>query len=129
MKRAVLAFLLCAPAAFGGTATKFIVAAPENAHIGIPFDVTVTAIDDTNATDPTFTGTIHFASSSPGTLPADYAFVSSDNGTHVFSMTLNTRWQQSITVTCGPINGHTYLSLWWPATRLSMRFQEYPTPS
>jgi len=129
MKRAcaLLAFLLCATAAFGAPATKFVVTAPPNTNISVPFNVTVTAVDSTDATDTTFAGTIHFASSSAGTLPADYTFVAGDGGTHTFWVTLTTVSRQSITVTCGPINGNTYTTLYFPATWLAFSMWDSPT--
>src|SRR5689334_23854607 len=120
MKRAVLLFLLCAPTAFGAAATKFIVSTPPITYPGVPFDVTVTATDTTDTTDTNFAGTIHFASSSAGTLPADYTFVADDHGSRSWSVTLMATGQQSITVTCGPINGHTYTIVSPPPTFLGV---------
>ncbi len=80
-------------------ATHFSVTAPANVMNGTPFNVTVTALDAGNATVTGYTGTVHFTSSSAGTLPADYTFVAGDNGTHVFSVTLTTNGTQTITAT------------------------------
>ena len=50
------------------------------------FNVTVTALDSTNATVTGYTGTVHFTSSSAGSLPTDYTFTAGDNGAHTFSV-------------------------------------------
>ncbi len=80
-------------------ATHYSVTAPASTQTGIPFNVTVTALDASNATVTGYLGTAHFTSSSTGTLPADYTFVSGDNGTHTFSVTLATSGNQTITAT------------------------------
>ncbi|HEV7573012.1 MAG TPA: DNA/RNA non-specific endonuclease [Thermoanaerobaculia bacterium] len=80
-------------------ATHLSVTAPANVTTGVPFNVTVTALDGSNATATSYTGTVHFTSSSAGTLPADYAFVSGDNGTHTFSVTLTSNGSQTIAAT------------------------------
>jgi beta-lactamase superfamily II metal-dependent hydrolase/fibronectin type 3 domain-containing protein len=80
-------------------ATHFSVTAPANTVSGTPFNVTVTALDASNATVPGYTGTVHFTSSSAGTLPANYTFVAGDNGTHTVSVTLTTAGAQSVTAT------------------------------
>jgi DNA/RNA endonuclease G (NUC1)/fibronectin type 3 domain-containing protein len=86
-------------------ATHFSVSAPANVTNGVAFNVTVTALDASNGIVPTYTGTVHFTSSSAGTLPADYTFVGGDNGAHNFTVTLTSNGSQSITVTDGPITG------------------------
>jgi DNA/RNA endonuclease G (NUC1)/fibronectin type 3 domain-containing protein len=80
-------------------ATHFSVTAPASVNTGVPFNVTVTALAASNATATGYTGTIHFTSSSAGTLPSDYTFVAGDNGTHTFSVTLTTTGSQTITAT------------------------------
>jgi DNA/RNA endonuclease G (NUC1)/fibronectin type 3 domain-containing protein len=86
-------------------ATHFSVTAPANVTSGAPFNVTVTALDASNVIVPSYTGTVHFTSSSAGSLPADYTFIAGDNGTHTFSVTLTSTGSQSITATDGPITG------------------------
>jgi len=86
-------------------ATHFSVTAPANVTSGVAFNVTVTALDASNAVVTSYTGTVHFTSSSAGTLPSDYTFVGGDNGTHTFSVTLTSTGAQSITATDGPITG------------------------
>jgi Calx-beta domain/Domain of unknown function (DUF4214) len=47
-----------------------------------------------------YRGTVHFTSSDgQASLPANYAFASSDNGVHLFSVTLKTAGTESITAT------------------------------
>jgi hypothetical protein len=49
---------------------------------------------------PSYLGTVHFTSSdAAASLPADYTFVASDNGTHDFTATFNTAGYQSLTAT------------------------------
>ena len=85
--------------------THFSVAAPASVTAGVPFNVTVTALDASNATVTSYTGTVHFTSSSAGTLPADYPFVAGDNGAHTFTATLTTTGSQSINAADGGITG------------------------
>lgn len=58
--------------------------------VGTPFSLTVTAQNPTTGTHISFAGTAHFTSTDPNAvLPADYTFVPSDRGVHVFNVTLN----------------------------------------
>ncbi|MDQ3280283.1 MAG: hypothetical protein M3Q69_02610, partial [Acidobacteriota bacterium] len=83
-------------------ATHFSVTAPANVTAGTPFNVTVTALDASNAVVTGYTGTVHFTSSSAGTLPADATLT---NGTRTFSVTLTTKGAQTLTAGDGSING------------------------
>jgi|GEM_PF-2886366 len=68
------------------------------AAAGITQTMTVTAKDAFNNTATGYLGTIHFTSSDgAATLPVDYTFVPADNGSHAFSVTLNTIGSQSVT--------------------------------
>ncbi len=59
--------------------------------VGTPFVLTVTARNPTTGTHKAFAGTVHFTSTdSSAVLPADYIFQPSDQGVHVFNVTLNT---------------------------------------
>ncbi len=80
-------------------ATHFNVTAPASVTNGVPFNVTVTALDASNVIVPGYTGTVHFTSTSAGTLPSDYTFTGGDAGSHTFSVTLTTNGAQSITAT------------------------------
>jgi len=114
---------LCASATVNLTVTQqvvthFSVSAPVNVTNGIPFNVTVTALDASNATAPGYTGTVHFTSTSTGTLPADYTFVAGDNGAHTFSVTLSQNGTQTLTATDtlnASINGTAVVSVNCPA--------------
>jgi hypothetical protein len=58
----------------------------------------VTARDGYDNTVPSYSGAVHFTSTdAAAALPADYAFVVGDQGTHIFVATLKTIGVQSIT--------------------------------
>jgi ELWxxDGT repeat protein len=84
-------------------ATHFgVTASTSTPYVGSPFTVTVLALDPYGNTDTHYAGTVHFTSTdSRATLPANYTFVATDNGRHVFTkgVTLNTAGTQTITVT------------------------------
>jgi hypothetical protein len=82
-------------------ATHFAVSAPSSAIAGVPFNLTLTALNASNTTATAYTGTVHFTSTDPlGVLPTDYTFTAADNGSHVFTVTtLNTVGTQSVTAT------------------------------
>jgi hypothetical protein len=95
----------------------------------VAFNVTVTALDVSNTAVPGYTGTVHFTSSSTGTLPADYTFTGGDAGTHTFSVTLTSNGSQSITATDGPITGTTNTTvIAAPATHYSVTAPATTTP-
>src|SRR5207249_3481420 len=80
---------------------------------GTAINLTVRALDQFNNTVVSYTGTVHFTSTdAQATVPADYSFSASDNGTHTFTggITLKTAGSQSVTatdVTTGSITGST----------------------
>lgn len=85
----------------GGTtttpATHFSVSTPANIPTGMPFNFTVNAVDASNQTVTSYSGTVHFTSTDPhALLPADSTLVS---GTNVSSATLTTAGSQMITAT------------------------------
>ena len=60
-------------------------------QLGTPQSVTVTIRDLHGHPDPSYRGTIHFATSDPGaSLPVDYTFTAADAGRHVFQQTGST---------------------------------------
>jgi hypothetical protein len=67
---------------------------------GVPFNLRLTIQSAaTGNTLTNYTGTVHFASpDNTAVLPADYTFLSSDAGTHVFQFTLGTPGFQTISV-------------------------------
>jgi hypothetical protein len=82
-----------------GAATHFSISVPSSVTGGTAFTITVTALDAYGNVATGYGGHIHFTSSDRhAILPADYAFISSDNGVHQFTITLKTRGTQSITV-------------------------------
>jgi hypothetical protein len=74
---------------------------PTQVTAGNPFSFSVTARDANNVVLTGYTGTVHFSSSDPSSpaLPADYTFLSTDQGTKQLSATLKTAGNQTITVT------------------------------
>jgi hypothetical protein len=93
--------------AYQASATAFLVSAPDTVQPGVPFDVTVTAVDPFSQVAVGYTGTVTFGTTDtdPGVvLPADYAFVADDGGMHRFTdtglgeITLVTPGDQMLTV-------------------------------
>ena len=82
-------------------ATHLAVTAPASATAGMPFSVTVMALDASNNQLTGYAGTVRFASTdSQAALPSTYTFTAADHGTHVFiGVTLNTPGNQTITAT------------------------------
>jgi hypothetical protein len=79
------------------TPTHFAVSAPASATPGVPFTVTITALDANNTVVALYTGTVHFTSSDPNAaLPADATLT---QGVGTFSATLATGPSQTITAT------------------------------
>jgi hypothetical protein len=78
-------------------ATHFTVAAPATATAGAGFSITVTALDASNNTATGYTGTVHFTSTdSQAILPANATLTA---GTGIFSATLKTAGNQTVTAT------------------------------
>jgi hypothetical protein len=93
--------------AYQASATAFLVTAPDIVQPGVPFDVTVTAVDPFSQVAVGYTGTVTFSTTdkNPGVvLPADYSFVPGDGGMHRFTdtglgeITLVTPGEQMLTV-------------------------------
>ncbi len=88
---------------YPGPATRLVVSglsSPRTA--GVAGTLTVRAADAYGNTDSSYHGTIHFTSSDPAAvLPANYTFLTSEHGVHVFSsaVTLKTVGTQSVTAT------------------------------
>jgi hypothetical protein len=94
--------------AYQASATTFVVDAPATVTAGIPFDVTVTAVDPFGQVAVGYGGTVTFSTTDPDpdvVLPADYTFTSDDSGQHTFTdtglgeTTLRTPGEQLLTVT------------------------------
>jgi hypothetical protein len=84
-----------APAA----ASHLGVSAPATAAAGSSLNVTVTALDPYGNIASGYVGAVHFTSTSAGVLPSDYTFAGANVGVGVFSVTLNTSGNQTVTVT------------------------------
>jgi hypothetical protein len=83
-----------------GTVTHFAVYVLGSGLAGSPTPVEVVALDAANHAVANYTGTVHFTSSDgSATLPADYTFTASDNGSHVFSVIFSTTGKQTVTAT------------------------------
>jgi hypothetical protein len=68
------------------TATLFALSVPSKIVAGVPFSVTVTALDAFGRVAIGYAGTVVFASSDPiATPPAAYTFAAADQGVHTFS--------------------------------------------
>src|SRR5262249_56794240 len=75
-------------AASPAAATSLVVSATATATAAIAFPFSVTAQDQFNNTATDYRGTVHFTTTDNRTgvvVPADYTFVSGDNGVHTFS--------------------------------------------
>jgi hypothetical protein len=93
--------------AFQASATAFVLSAPVTVQSGVPFDVTVTAVDPFCQVAVGYTGTVTFSTTDPDpgvVLPADYTFALDDGGSHTFTdtglgeTTLITPGDQTLTV-------------------------------
>ena len=81
-------------------ADHFGVSAPAASIAGMPFNVTVSALNPLGQTDPGYRGRVHFTSSdAQASLPGDYTFTAADMGVHTFSVTLKTAGNQTVTAT------------------------------
>jgi hypothetical protein len=90
--------------AYQASASAFVLTAPDTAQPGVPFDVTVTAVDPFGQLAVGYRGTVTFRTGDPDpgvVLPADYPFTPEDGGRHTFAagVTLVTPGGQALTVT------------------------------
>jgi len=84
-------------AAAVGNAIHFLLSGPANADSGVSFSLTVSALDASNNTVTTYSGTVHFTSTDPhAQLPPDTALVA---GTGTFAATFAIPGSQTITGT------------------------------
>ena len=80
-------------------ASKFVLAVPSNITAGTPFSLRVTVFDAYGNRVKNYFGTIHFSNTAGSSgLPADYAFNATDAGDHIFTVTLNTIGNQTISL-------------------------------
>ena len=118
---------MAVPAGCGGgggqlTATHFSVSAQGNAIVGTAFNFTVTALDASNNTVTTYSGTVHFTSTDgQAVLPVNSTLT---NGAGNFSATLKTAGNQTITatdtVTASITGTSSSISVTNPATHFSV---------
>jgi hypothetical protein len=90
--------------AYQASTSAFVLAAPDTATAGVPFDLAVTAVDAFGQTAVGYTGTVTFQTTdtrSGVVLPANYSFNSADAGRHTFAgaTTLVTAGSQTVTAT------------------------------
>ncbi|HEX2062632.1 MAG TPA: invasin domain 3-containing protein, partial [Thermoanaerobaculia bacterium] len=86
---------------FTAQAASLLLTAPANVVAGEPFSITVTARDSAGNPTSTYLGTVRFTSNATAaTLPPNYTFQPSDNGTHTFTaVVLRNIGARTITVT------------------------------
>jgi hypothetical protein len=94
--------------AYQASAASFRLDAPAAVTAGVPFDLTVTALDPFGQVAVGYTGTVTFRTTDPDpgvVLPTDYPFTPGDGGVHTFTdtglgeTTLLTPGEQTLTVT------------------------------
>ena len=90
--------------AYQASASALVLTAPDTVTAGMPFDVTVTAVDSFGQLAVGYTGTVTFSTTDPDpnvVLPPDYPFTLVDQGRHTFlaGFTLVTPGDQTLTVT------------------------------
>ena len=109
------------------TAAGFSVNAPSTSVAGTSFSVVVSAVDQTGAAFPSFTGTVSFSSSDVlAGLPSSYTFTAADRGTHTFTVTLKTAGADSVTATSGALSGSDSIAV-TPAAASTLAFGQQPT--
>jgi hypothetical protein len=83
-----------------GQTTHLSVSTASSYVAGVAHSVTVKALDAYGNTDSSYQGAVHFTSTdTKAALPADYTFLGSDAGFHVFAVTLKTAGTRSVTAT------------------------------
>ncbi len=83
-----------------GIATRFSVVTLGVGAAGYPTALMVVALDANNRVVTGYTGTVRLTSTDAAALlPADYTFIASDRGAHVFTVNFNTTGKQTVTAT------------------------------
>ena len=81
-------------------ATHFRISAPASVTHGVPFSITVTALDAYGNVATGYLGTVRFTSSdTQAVLPANYTFIAANAGVATFTATFNTLGVHWLTVT------------------------------
>jgi hypothetical protein len=84
-------------------ATHFSLTAPLSATAGMPFNVTVTALNASNSLVSSYSGTVQFSSSDGQTVQPASGMLTGGTGT--FPLTLNTAGSPTITATAASLKG------------------------
>lgn len=103
---AVIVLTRAPGAGAAGPTAKFSIGSGSSVVAGFAVSsFTVNAVDAAGALTADYRGTVHFTSSDPlASLPPDYTFTATDNGTHVFAgasglVILKTPGSQTVTIT------------------------------
>jgi hypothetical protein len=120
--------------AYQASASALVLTAPATMTAGVPFDLTVKAVDPLGQVARGYTGTVTFSSTDPNpaaVLPAAYPFTLGDAGQHTFTggVTLLTAGSQTVTATdsvTGSITGSASASV-NPAAADHLLFLQQPT--
>jgi hypothetical protein len=127
--------------AYQASAASFRLDAPASVTAGVPFDVTVTALDPFGQVAVGYTGTVTFRTTDPDpgvVLPADYTFTPGDGGVHTFTdtgageTTLVTPGEQTLTVTDtadGTLTGAATVTVGGPGPEPGGRLLSHPGQS
>src|SRR5262249_35076886 len=80
-------------------ASRYSVTVPAHAQVGTATSITITAFDPYGNKATGYAGTLHFTSSDlHAGVPGNYAFTSSDQGTHTFQVIFHAVGNQSLSV-------------------------------
>jgi hypothetical protein len=72
--------------AYQASASAFVLTVAGSPTAGVPFDLTVLAVDAFGQVAVGYTGTVTFSTDDPnGSVPADYTFSADDGGAHTFA--------------------------------------------
>jgi hypothetical protein len=86
-------------------AAGFKITAADTFTAGTPADVTVTAVDPSGATVPSYTGTVHLVSNDGAAeLPADFSFTAADKGVKTVPVTFRTAGSRQL-IASGTVGG------------------------
>lgn len=85
------------PPVTASATTRFFIHGPKSTYAGHQMTITVLALDSANRVDPTYRGTVRFASNDRrAELPASYTFTAADRGRHTFTLRLQTVGRRSV---------------------------------
>jgi hypothetical protein len=81
------------------TGDSLSLSGPTSVEPGVPFSLTVSAVNASDAVDPDFIGTVDLTSTDADFVPVDHTFTTADMGSFTFTITLNTPGNQTVTAT------------------------------